>query len=643
MKTPQWIAYRSCTLEEKNYFALFAGQSVRCLVIACSILVSTGCLTPVTLKRVQPDAVFRRMQSNAITADAMSPHTAQVLRLYDLTNRFKTDPDGAMRELRERACAGPDRYLLFSMAELSYLVARGHEDKAPADAIGYFVSSARFAYAFLFDDDLGDRPNVYDPRFRLGCELYNQSLARALRLFEATPPDEEADGSTVVNTWDGALRIRVALHGFPEGYSDFAALLLAADYEVKGVRNQYRTYGLGIPLIAVARTDVTNVNQPPRASYPATAVLRFDRTACVDYDKTLESTLDLYDPLHVADVEIHGAHAPLESDVTTPLGYVLSDPDLRLDAFLGFLRAQRTDNRTGLYMIEPYDPQKVPVVFVHGLVSSPLTWAEMLNDLRGDPALRERYQFWFFQYPTGYPFIYSAGLLRKALNDARAQYDPKGDSAAFDHMVLIGHSMGGLLSKLMVQDSGDAYWNAFSGRPFDDVKLSERDRELLRDVFFFGPLPFVRRVVFIATPHRGSSLSDRALATAVSRLIAVPKFVLTTAFDVMTLDLDTPGDRIKKYDFTSVKNLSPGNRFIRTAQEAPIGAGVPYHTIVGTIRKGSAAEGTDGLVPYSSSHLDGAASELVVPSGHSVQYHPAAILEVRRILGEHLDSVRSSP
>lgn len=613
-------------------------------VLGCAIVIAcaSGCLTPVTLRQVQPDAVFREMQSNAISADRMSPHTSQVLRLYDLSAKFATDPDQTMRDLRVQACAKPDRYLLFSMAELSYLVAREREDKAPADAIGYFISSARFAYAFLFDDDLGARPNVYDPRFRLGCELYNYSLAHALRLFQSNPPVEGPDGAVVVETWDGELRMRVAMHGFPEGYSDFASLILAADYEVKGINNEYRTYGLGIPLIAVARTDLDDPNRPPRASYPATAVLRFNRLACVDYDKTLEASLDLYDPLHISNVEIDGAVATLESDMTTPLGYVLSDPDLRTDAFLGFLRAERAENRTGLYMIDPYDPEKIPVVLVHGLVSSPLTWAEMLNDLRGDPALRERYQFWFYQYPTGYPFIYSASLFRTALDDARAKYDPNGESAAFDRMVLIGHSMGGLLSKLMVQDSGDDLWSAFSRQSFDSLPLSEPDKALLERVFFFEARPYVKRVVFIATPHRGSDLSDLAIASLISRLISVPRFLISTAFGVMTLDIDTAGNKVTKRDFTSVKNLSPNNRFIRATQEIPVDADVRYHSIVGNHRGKDLEDSSDGVVPYWSSHLDGAASEKVVDSGHSAHYHPLAILEVRRILEEHLESAPAS-
>ncbi len=201
--------------------------------------------------------------------------------------------------------------------------------------------------------------------------------------------------------------------------------------------------------------------------------------------------------------------------------------------------------------------------------------------------------------------------------------------------------MGGLLSKLMVQDSGDSLWKAFSTKPFDQLRVSADDKALLERVFFFKHEPFVKRVVFISTPHRGSTLSDRAIASAIAGLIAVPKFLLSTTFDVMTLDLDTPGDKLKERNLTSVKNLSPQNRIILATQDIPIDDAVSYHSIMGNIRHGDDADGTDGIVSYSSSHLDGAESELVVPSGHSAHYHPLAILEVRRILSEHVGDTGS--
>jgi len=608
-------------------------------LVILAMLLAAGCLTPVALKEVQPDVAFRLMQSNAITTESMSPHTAQVLRLYNLTEQFEDDPAETMRDLRRRACSDPNRHLLFGMSELSYLTAIGYEKKAPADALGYFLSSARFAYSFLFDNDLGAAPNVYDPRFRLGCELYNHSLAHALRLIEAAPSAETVEnGPLRIDTWDGPLLIRVFMHGFPPEAADFSELLLATNYEVTGIHNQYRTYGLGIPLIAVAEQDPSNPNMPPRASYPATGLLRFNRLACVDFDQPLEATLDLYDPLHISATEIDGADTPLESDMTTPLAYVLSDPALQKNQFIGLFRAERMEDDTGLYMIEPYDPERIPVVFVHGLVSSPLTWAQMLNDLRGDPVLRERYQFWFYQYPTGLPFIFSAGQFRNALIEAQERYNPGHDHPAFDQMVLVGHSMGGLLSKMMVQDSGDALWATVSKRSLDETRASDKDKEILRSTFFYKPLPCVKRVVFIATPHAGSELSDLRVANLIARLIAVPKFIATTAFDVLTLDIATPGAKLTERDLTSVKNLSPNNRFIRATHAQPIADGVHYHSLIGNIREGNVEHGSDGAVAYTSSHLDGAVSEFIVPANHSCHYHPLAILEVRRILKEHLDS-----
>jgi hypothetical protein len=196
--------------------------------------------------------------------------------------------------------------------------------------------------------------------------------------------------------------------------------------------------------------------------------------------------------------------------------------------------------------------------------------------------------------------------------------------------------MGGLLSKMMVQDSGDTLWDAVSRKPMDDLDLTPEEEQLIQDVFFFEPLPFVSRVIFVATPHRGSSLSDGPIATLVTLLIAVPKAILMPTIDFLDRNPDAMKEEFKKRRLTSVDNLSPSNPMIEALMEIPIAPGVTYHSIVGNIADESDEEMTDGVVPYASSHLEGAASERIVPAWHSAHYHPLAILEVRRILQEHL-------
>ena len=123
-------------------------------------------------------------------------------------------------------------------------------------------------------------------------------------------------------------------------------------------------------------------------------------------------------------------------------------------------------------MLEPYDPRKVPVLMVHGLWSSLITWMEMFNDLRGDTEIRDNYQFWFYLYPTGQPFWTTAAQLRQDLAHARKVLDPNRQAVALDKMVLVGHSMGGLVAKLQTVESGNDYWNLISEEPFSELQTS---------------------------------------------------------------------------------------------------------------------------------------------------------------------------
>ena len=603
-----------------------------CWCVVLAVVAGSGCFAGVSLKPIRTDVSFRKMQGNTLSSDGLSIHTAQLLRTYNLQESYHEDIRGALEILRDEACGSGDRSILFGLAELACFGGKETEKKAPKDALAYYYSAARYAYFYLFDEAFGAPPDPFDPRFRSACDLYNFSLARGIRLMEQTGR-VLADGPAEVPLWDGSMEIRIERRGFlPE--EDIARVLLASEYDVRGVRNQYRTFGLGVPLIAVGTEQPKESHLPETPSYPATAFLQIQGSAC-DSGPAV-AALELYDSVHIQTVAVHDREVPLESDITTPLGFLLANPELERAAYIGLLRADRVLDQTGLFMLEPYQPGKIPVVMIHGLVSSPLTWAEMLNDLRGQPELRERYQFWFFMYPTAYPFAYPASRLRQALYEVRDTFDPEHSDAAFDEMVLIGHSMGGLLSKMMVQDSGDALWNAVSYKPIDELDITPEEEQLIRDVFFFEPLPFVKRVIFISTPHQGSSLSDGLLASLLSLLIAIPKAILMPTIDFLDRNPDALKGEFKKRKLTSVDNLSPTNPMIEALEEIPIAPGVTYHSIMGNIDEEPDEEMTDGIVPYSSSHLEGAASEKVVPAGHSAHYHPYAILEVRRILQEHL-------
>jgi pimeloyl-ACP methyl ester carboxylesterase len=299
---------------------------------------------------------------------------------------------------------------------------------------------------------------------------------------------------------------------------------------------------------------------------------------------------------------------------------------------------------TGLSLLRPYRRGRIPVVFIHGLWSGPWSWSPMIEALEADPDLRDRYQFWTFGYSTGDPILYSAWLLRRDLDEARRKFDPDGIDADFDRMVVVGHSMGGLLAKMMVQDSGDRLWRFVSDRPFEQMAGDPGDRDLFRRALFFRPRPEVRRVVFIATPHRGSRVDGGGLERLGTRLVRIQE-PLRAAFGRL-LERNGLGffnERLRSGLPTSIDELEWGSPILMGLSELGLAPEVRVHSVIADPRDPPQIGGTDGLVPYDSAHLDGVASEVLVSSGHLCQGHPAVIAEVRRILAEHEGPLTSRP
>lgn len=293
----------------------------------------------------------------------------------------------------------------------------------------------------------------------------------------------------------------------------------------------------------------------------------------------------------------------------------------------------------GLALTRPYSRGKIPVILIHGFGSSPKSWTPMIEALEADPTLRERYQFWTFGYATGAPILYSAHLLRRDLRAARDRLDPDRTDSAFDRMILIGHSMGGLLAKLMAQDSRSHLWALRSSHPFEQLVGRPEDRDLLRQVVFFKPQPEIRRLIFIATPHRGSRL-DRGLILQVgSRFCRLPDPLRRAHQRLLASNgAEFFAPALGKRPPTSLDQLAWNHPDLQALVALGIDPEVTYHSIIADLRDPPLANGTDGIVPYASARLDGASSELLVHGGHRCQAHPLVIREVRRILAEHLQN-----
>ncbi|MCP5551027.1 MAG: alpha/beta fold hydrolase [Akkermansiaceae bacterium] len=451
---------------------------------------------------------------------------------------------------------------------------------------------------------------------------YNHAVAQVVRHLEIG-----ADGKTAtLKAPDRSLPIVLA-----DGRSggalprEFDAVDAADFLKVKGLREHVAADGLGAPVV---------IHSPP-AGYtteegiyqPGTALLRFDGPGG-------EPVLTLHNRLDGETV----AGAPLAGDFTAAIASQYAAKTRQFINIPAMLRVEKFDEELGLSRFDAITPGKIPVVFVHGLKSSPFAWKDTINELRDDPVVRERFEFWTFGYATGAPIQFSAMKLRASLQGLATFRDING--APTRDMVLIGHSMGGLLSRLMTESSGDADWYRLSTEPLEKLPLSETDRDLARRLIYYDRLPYVKRVVFISTPHGGSDFAGNPVGRLGSELIRLPARLLVVSSDILkqSFNMLTPVGReaLAKVP-NSIDQLESNSDFLSHLKEKPLNPGVTFHSIVGDkgLAKGGAPMESDGVVPYTSSHIEPVASELVVPSDHGAHDAPETVAELRRILRLH--------
>jgi len=336
------------------------------------------------------------------------------------------------------------------------------------------------------------------------------------------------------------------------------------------------------------------------------------------------------------DVVIGGREVELAADFSAPLAYMLSRGQNRNMDIAALLRTDRKFRFTGMYQFHRYDPEKIPVVFVHGLMSRPETWVPAVNELMADEEIRERYQFWFFLYPTGLPVWGSAAELRSEMDRYRAKFDPARRNRNFDRMVLAGHSMGGLISSLQIRTGGKALWQQFMNTPPYELSISPQLKERIVKIVQFKPRPEISRVVFFSTPHRGSELAVNPVAEFFSRLIKLPfGFLEKDRIKLQSVIHEQYRDLFVA-PANSVVFLRANSPLLKSILALPMRPGVPFHSVIGDQGRGNTPDSSDGVVPYWSSHLDGAKSEKIVPSGHGSHENPEGISELRRILKLHL-------
>jgi PGAP1-like protein len=460
-----------------------------------------------------------------------------------------------------------------------------------------------------------------DPTDSGARQTYNYSVARIVSLLQATGKLERA-GFVTVGT--GAKAYHLTFASDLKALSDprVSHFVPADELAISGTdyRQRTRRDGIGAPVLAEL-DSLPNA----RAQFLISGKIYYSMTAFLEFQGN-NARLLMKDPLAADTVSIDGRSYPLAADFTIGTATLLAKDRPQRLGFIRMIRPGEYADTARLVRLQPYDPKKIPVLMTHGLQDTPATWAPLLNELRSDPEINKHYQFWVYSYPSGYAFPYSAELLRRELDQIDRTYP--------DHkkIVLIGHSMGGMVSRLMVTESGMTFWDSYFGKPPDQVPMNSTDKQFLENVLIFKHRNNISRVIFCSTPHRGAGLATNWVGRIGIALTRLPANMLTLGVSAAKYVV-TPGDSARKPHFpTSIDTLSPKNPFVRAMNTLPIADQIPYHSIIGDRGRGDTPDSSDGVVPYWSSHLDGAQSEKIVPSHHGSHQNKQGMEEIDRIL-----------
>ena len=425
----------------------------------------------------------------------------------------------------------------------------------PLRALGGYLASAHSAY-----NELDRHPSNKGAR-----DLYNFAVARCIEIIERIPLDPWTKPLPVPSP-DGEYLLTTARHpGADRNPANYT--IIPADSIVIGgtyFEKRITVPGVGAPVVAIGREEKTDFRKSyaSRRLYgAATAIIRFQNH---------RAQLEFVEPFTTDHVALDGHTLPLAADFSAPLavGLVHERPER-----LGLVRLLRPDkyaDTARLTRLQPYDPNRTPVIFVHGLQDTPASWAPMVNALRADPEIRRRYQFWVYSYPSGYPYPYSAALFRQELD---------GIARAFPHhkrIVLIGHSMGGMISRLMITDAGDRIWLDVFGKPPAQTPVYGRERQIIEESLIFNHRTDVQRVIFMSTPHRGSDLASNWIGRTAASLVRMPLMIAT--IPITAISAATTGHTMSPINRlpNSIDTLSPKNRFVVEVNKLPITPGIPY-------------------------------------------------------------------
>lgn len=611
------------------------------LSLLLGVVSLVGCST-VHLSVVDPADTLREFRQDIISSRTLSPGSLQAIRMAGLTQStvLESGVDARVREQFEQFADPIEKAYIES--EIAIGRAQLLEKRQPETAVALYLHAADLTFHGFFLKECSTPVDMRCDSFKV---FYDRSV-RGILAYLAT----RGWNHTVIPQLQSGLgrtyTLAVSEGANVENPSEYSSIEPASSIGLEGLTNRHRRAGIGVSLVACRkrRSGSALEDYLPRVGtcLPLTAVLRFPWNGCQGSECT--ATFELINSMTSEDYLTPKGPLPLAADFTAPLAAVVSKTGMgSWDGLFNALKGnEELLKNTGFYTLEPYEGNKIPLITVHGLFSSPITWLNVHNELMGDPVIRKNFKVWHYLYPTNLPILENAKTFRQKLDELQGYLlSHRLNGASPRGMVIIGHSMGGLLSRTAVVDSTPLMEYFLEDRKRIS-QLDEDTAKAVRSYLEFTPKPYIDRVLFVAVPHRGSAIADNFAGRIGRWLMSLPKTIVNRtvqvareARNVLRPELRTAFDAGPS---SSIRGLSEKSPALQGLSQTVIPATIPFHSIIGDRGQGNTPDSSDGVVAYRSSHLDGAQSELIVPADHTAHAHPQAVLEIRRILRLHVSS-----
>ena len=517
--------------------------------------------------------------------------------------------------------------------------------------------SIRYSYAYLFKTERAPQDRIFDNRQVQIRDFYNLAIAHLIQRY-AERYETKRSGQRIQV---GDSIYTLDLENFPQLKNQTIEQLMSTyNMNFSGLRSITRRDGFGSEFLVVlpeeqqSEQDKKYIADPLKHKYPnginpnihsarylATTITAVPKSANSTEQilSTSEFYLKLHDPYKHEKIKVASKEYALAANFSAPYGLWLAENNLGRLAYLTLINREDSLSMPHLYMLEPYNPNKKVLVLIHGLASSPEAWIRLTNDIMGDPVLRENFQVWQVFYSTNMPILESRFQINALVQQGFAQI--ANNTPAKKDAVLVGHSMGGVIARLMVSQA-DITQDAF--KLVQNTRIAQfKDNPLFKARLQMQPIPNFNRAIFLATPHRGTEYADRWHTKLARKIIRIPGAFLGAFADTLQGEIGL-NEFVKELGHDLIQNgpsdLSENSKFTALTEDIQPSKNIKFHSIIGnTVDTQDTKLMSDDIVSYESAYLNGAVSNKVIKGGHSIQETPEAVLELRRILRLHLSDL----